>query len=141
MRIQSVWYCNKTETDITDVPGLLRAQDSPYGRLLVCESDIEVTGLKHLYTQIKRKDFTCRSIKLFFSGLLPNLTNQGYDREGDWYVFPHKQIDIAAIPYGKDEWCLLIEKRTGHGVPMHVLDHVPIYHENYQTTLWKGRIS
>lgn len=142
MRIQTVWRCSKTaSTVVTDVPGLIRVQDSRHWSLIVCESDMRVSDLKHLYTQIKRKGFTCVSIKLFFDGPLPNLSSQGYIREGDWYVYPDEQIDIAGIPYGKKEWCLLIEKRSGHGVPMHIFDHIPIYHEDYQTSLWKENIS
>ncbi|MBO0588198.1 MULTISPECIES: hypothetical protein [unclassified Sporosarcina] len=141
MRIQTVWHCSKTAIFKDDLPGFLRIQESEHWRLLVCESDVEFSEIKHLYTQIKRNGFTCRSIKLFFAGSLPDLSSYGYIREGEWYVYPHKQIEIAGIPYGKNEWCLLIEKRTGHGVPMHVLDFVPVYQEDYQTTLWEGIIS
>lgn len=141
MRMQSVWRSTKTALFKENEPGFLRVQESAHWRLITYEMDVLPSELKTVFTQIKRKGYTCRSIKLFFEGTLPDLTSFGYQSEDCWYVFPHLQIDISAVPYGKHEWCLLIEKRTGHGVPMHVLDHIPIYQEDHQTTIWEANSS
>lgn len=138
MRIQTVWQVSKTAIFKEEsIPGLLRINESPHFNLIVCEQPISLTELKDVYVRIKRKGFKCRSIKIFVEGKLPDLTPFHFQKEQQWYVYPHERIDICALPYGKSEWCYLIEKRNGHGVPLQVFDVLPLFHSDTQISFWE----
>ncbi|MEK4487982.1 hypothetical protein MHH81_20960 [Psychrobacillus sp. FSL H8-0484] len=136
MRLHTVWRGSRTAIFKEDIPGL-RVQTTPHWTIITGELEVSYDQIKTVYTKIKRQGFSCRSMKLFFVGPLPDLSLLGYSKEEQWYVYPHRSISIAAVPYGKQEWCLQIDKRNGHGVPMHILDHVPIYHPEHQINLWE----
>lgn len=140
MRMQTVWRTSKTAI-FNDLPDFSRMQESAHWRIITCEAEIEAHEVKHRFTQIKRRGFNCRSIKLFLSGKVPDLRERGFRKEGNCYIYQHEQIEIAALPYGKQEWCLMIEKRSGHGVPMHALDFIPLFETSHQETLWKEKSS
>ena len=138
MKMQSVWQVSKTAIFKEElIPGLLRINESPHFKLVVCEQSITNKEVKDVYVRIKRKGFNCRSIKIFVEGKLPDLTPYGFIKEQEWYVYPHDGIDIAAVPYGKNEWCYLIEKRNGHGVPLQVFDVLPLFPSPSQISLWE----
>jgi len=141
MRMQTVWRVSKTAIFKDDIPGFLRERESPMSRIVTCEMEMPMSHIKHGYHLIKRRGFTCLSIKLFFEGKLPDLLPYGFVKEGSYYVYPVKQLDVSAIPYGKNEWCYLIEKRSGHGVPMHAFDELPFIQEEYQQKLWEENSS
>lgn len=138
MKMQSVWQVSKTAIFKEEmIPGLLRINESPHFNLVVCEQSIAITEIKDVYVRIKRKGFICRSIKIFSEGKLPNLSSYDFVKEQQWYVYPHEEIDIAAVPYGKNEWCYLIEKRNGQGIPLQVFDVLPLFPSPAQISLWE----
>ncbi|MCM3358070.1 hypothetical protein [Psychrobacillus sp. MER TA 171] len=50
-------------------------------------------------------------------------------------MYPHDDIDIAAVPYEKNERCYMIEKRNGHGAPLQVFDVLPLFPSPTQISL------
>lgn len=138
MKIQTVWQVSKTVLFKENaIPGFSRITDTLRYKLVMCEQDILATELKDIYVRIKRNGFNCRSIKIFEDGELPDLSAFGFIKEQQWYVYPHERIDIAAVPFGKKQWCYLIEKRSGHGIPIQVFDVLPLFRDTTQISLWE----
>ncbi|MEX3625041.1 hypothetical protein [Viridibacillus arvi] len=137
--MKSVWHSRKANVIDDGYFGIKKVLKNPNDCLYFCEIEIEPIQVKTNYSLFKRKGLICHSIKLFFSGTLPDLSSSDFVREHEWYVFPHSEIAIFALPYGKDEWCFQIEKRNGFGVPIHALDVLPFNPQSEQL-IWEGII-
>lgn len=126
VKMMSVWDSDHIPI-LEDLKDNFRVVSGVYGNLTTVLSELPLDGIKTKYTQIKRRGLRCRSVKLFFDGdSIPDLSEKGLKKYGvTWRLEHPKKINIAAVPYGKSQWCFMIEKRTGQGVPLHALDFVP----------------
>jgi hypothetical protein len=127
LRMFSVWECAaKSSHNFEHLEDQVRVVDSNFSNIYMVHSNhIRLDDVKSKYTALKRMGLRCRSIKFFFNGAIPDLTEKGLIHKGITWHYPHDQIGIGAVPYGENEWCFMIEKRNGAGVPLHALNFVP----------------
>ncbi len=134
MKIQMIWSTTRSKQSL-DLDSLtriskerVRVSSAPNLTLIYFDGEIDsFDGIKPLYAQFHMLGLICRSIKLFTRGKLPKLEDCGFTHNGIFYVFAKSDIPIQAVPYGPDEWCMLIERRTGNGVPLRMLSSIPYF--------------
>jgi hypothetical protein len=116
----------------------VRVSQDGYGRILtILAEPLTLDDVTTRFVQLKQAgNLRCRSLKLFFSGKMEEsiLLDKGLTKKGPLWMLPHNGISILAVPFGPSEWCFMIEKRTGHGVPIHALSFLP-HHEHQMK--WK----
>lgn len=114
----------------------VRERKGVYGDLItVITEQLTIDDVNTRFVEIKRMgNLRCRSLKLFFHGKIPGelLSEKGLKQKGPIWALPHNRINMCAVPYGKDEWCFLIEKRTGHGVPLYATSFIPYVEHQLQ---------
>lgn len=120
-----------------DFYGLKIVRESYRSHLFFCETEIEPIKLKTFFTNMRRLGIYCQTIKLFFDGPLPDLGFTDFVKEATWYYYPHPEPDVAifALPYGDDQWCYQLDRRTGFGVMMDMFDILPFYPQTKQLTM------
>lgn len=100
----------------------------PFAHLLFHSiEEVSLEQAKDLYqTLLLESRAKCRSVKLYFEGDIPEkeLIHMGYIHS-TFYRYPHPDFFVAAMPYGKTEWCLMLEKRNGGHVPVLAFDLAP----------------
>ena len=107
----------------------IRLHSGVYGTILtVITESLQLHDVATRFSELKRatNNCRCRSLKVFISGTIPDLTDKGLIQNGLTWYSPHMEIAIGAVPYGKYEWCFLIEKRSGSGVPFQALQYIPL---------------
>ncbi|EWG09350.1 hypothetical protein [Cytobacillus firmus] len=142
LRMMTVWDSAASDLDTNSVVtgkgvSSVRVSEGAFGRIItVLTTQLTLDEVSSQFVQIKRAGcIRCRSLKLFFNGKIPEklLLEKGLHKKGPLWKLPHNEISILAVPFGANEWCFMIEKRTGHGVPTHALSYLPYY--DYQLQL------
>ncbi|MED3554099.1 hypothetical protein [Cytobacillus praedii] len=107
----------------------VRETHGGFGNIITVNThNLSIDEVNTRFVEIKRAgNLRCRSLKLFFVGKIPNdiLMEKGLKQKGPTFMLPHDGINICAVPFGSHEWCFMIEKRTGHGVPLRALSFIP----------------
>lgn len=134
LRLITIWDIGEKKLDMEAIKkgkgsSTLRLHAGVYGSILtVITEGVYLHNVPTRFSELKRAtdNCRCRSLKVFLSGSVPDLSEKGMLQQGTTWYKPHKSIAIGAVPYGKDEWCFLIEKRSGNGVPFHALQSIPL---------------
>ncbi|HCG4536026.1 TPA: hypothetical protein NJY08_004876 [Salmonella enterica subsp. enterica serovar Typhi str. AG3] len=136
MRIQMVWYTDRQikSMNFQEIEnGTIRISNGPKITMVYYEG--ECTGLdevRNVFALLQTKGLRCRSLKIFEQGKLPRLEQHGFTHNSLFYVNASADIPITAVPYGDNEWCMIIERRTGAGIHMRMLHFIPYFAETYQ---------
>lgn len=134
LRMISIWDSAAKNMDCTILisgrgVSTVRETNGVYGNIITVNTKkISIDDVATRFVEIKRAgNLRCRSLKLFFNGKIPGhlLVDKGLLQKGSTFSLPHKDINICAVPFGPEEWCFMIEKRNGHGVPLKALNFIP----------------
>lgn len=145
LRLLTIWDIGEKEVDlkrITNGKGTstIRLHTGVYGTILtVITESLQLHDVATRFSELKRatNNSRCRSLKVFISGSIPDLSDKGMIQNGPTWYSPHKEIAIGAVPYGKYEWCFLIEKRSGRGVPIQALQYIPLADYQLRMEEWE----
>jgi len=132
-RMLTIWDVGTRTVDVETVlkgvgKSSIRLREGVYGTLLTVVTErLQLHEVPIRFNELKRatQNSMCRSLKVFLAGSVPDLSEKGLVQDGSTWYLPHKDIGIGAVPYGKDEWCFLIEKRKGSGVTDRALQYLP----------------
>ncbi|WP_231734936.1 hypothetical protein [Bacillus sp. FJAT-29937] len=137
----TIWDQAAKSFDITLLKtgkGVSTARESRggFGNIItVITQHLSIDDVQTRFVEIKRAgNLRCRSLKLFFDGKIPEsvLLEKGLKQKGPTFQLPHEGIYMCAVPFGPNEWCFMIEKRTGHGVPLRALSFIPLMDHQLQ---------
>lgn len=132
--MMTVWKSAAKEIDteiITTIAGnpSIRERKGVYGDLItIIFENLTIDTVQTKFIQIKRTGLLqqCRSLKLFFKGQVPDLSHRNMKQKGPIWYLEEESVSICAVPFGPNEWCFMIEKRSGHGIPVHALSFIPL---------------
>lgn len=113
--------------------GSVRVSEGNHCTLLYFEGECKGMGdVNEIFTYFQRYKLFCRSVKLFEIGSLPKMEKYGFTHNGMFYILPFQDISLLAIPYGRNEWCLQLDKRTGSGIDLQMLQTFPHFQKTFK---------
>lgn len=142
MRVNMVWSDNSRQhlQEISNIQwGSIRTSHGNHCTLYYFEGEcVDMDEVRKIFSFFQRNNLFCRSIKLFESGSIPKMERYGFLHNGMFYNLPLQDFSLLAIPYGKDEWCLQLDKRTGSGINIQVLQAFPHFQETFKQLSLEG---
>lgn len=135
MRIHMVWHTQRKSLDMSSINnGSIRISEGHHLTLIHYVGEChDLNNVRDLFIQFQSKGLlVCRSIKLFEAGALPRMEEYGFTHNGTFYTNHMHDLAFLAVPYGKDEWCLQLDKRTGSGIHLRMLQLFPYFQETYK---------
>lgn len=134
MRVDMVWSGNSPSREINKIhSGSVRISPGNHFTLYYFEGECaDMDEVRRIFTFFQRNKLFCRSIKLFETGSIPKMEKYGFAHNGMFYILPLQDISLLAIPYGNNEWCLQLDKRTGSGIVLRMLQAFPHFQETFK---------
>jgi len=136
MRVNMVWSGIKQQhsKEIYNIPwGTIRVSEGTHCTLFYFEGEcVNLNDVRKIFTYFQRNKLFCRSIKLFETGSIPRMEKYGFTHNGMFYILPLHDISLLAIPYGNQEWCLQLDKRSGSGIDLEMLQAFPYFQETFR---------
>ncbi|PIJ98047.1 hypothetical protein [Lysinibacillus sphaericus] len=136
MRVNMVWSGIRQQhsKEIYNILwGTIRVSEGTHCTLFYFEGEcVNLNDVRKIFTYLQRNNLFCRSIKLFETGSIPRMEKYGFTHNGMFYILPLHDISLLAIPYGNQEWCLQLDKRSGSGIDLEMLQAFPYFQETFR---------